>query len=139
MHDSFFSLCGTSPHNLLYNVLDNCFLSIAKRLNAGSLRVPSSARGTAMPIKFQFLRSKGGPARSVPYLPRVGIYIDFGNRLLAIRAVPVIETLVNCISRGIAPRHASKVIKEQCEEINFPSFEQQAVIDVVAEEVAKKT
>lgn len=90
-----------------------------------------------MPIKFQFLRTKPGPSRSVPFLPRIGIYVDFGNRLLAIRAVPVIETIVNCISRGIGPAKAGKVVEEQCEEINFPDFERQSVIDVIAKEVPK--
>ncbi len=83
-------------------------------------------------------RSKRTRSRKLPYLPRIGIVIDFGGRRISYRQAPIIETILNLIERGASRSNFDKIITEQLYEIALPSFAKKKTVNVKAKTISSR-
>jgi hypothetical protein len=76
-------------------------------------------------------REKKPPSatRKCPWIPRVGLYIDFGNFVFGFRQISLLEAMLNLPERGITMAQLLKVLKEQAQDIQFPSLKKREILD----------
>ena len=89
-----------------------------------------------MPFDFHVQKRKPSPTRKLPYLPRIGLYVDFGARELTLKYVPLLESLLNVAEQPkVTVAAFSRVVKQQIGEVAFPKLKRQKTIDVRAHPV----
>ena len=81
---------------------------------------------------FRMDRSDKSRSRKLPFLPRIGIVIDFGGRQFSFRHAPLVETLWNLLERGPNRSNLEKIVTEQLYEISLPSLVRKKTVDVKA-------
>jgi hypothetical protein len=76
-------------------------------------------------------KSKRTATRKLPFLPRVGLTVDFAGRHFAFRYAPMLETLMNVRERGFSVKNALSVLRAQLDEVGFPSLAPRKAVSVV--------
>jgi hypothetical protein len=74
-----------------------------------------------MGVSFEVDKKKPSKTRKLPFLPRVGIYVDFGGREFVYKQTSLLETALNLQERGITMANWVKLMVEQFAEIEFPT------------------
>lgn len=60
--------------------------------------------------------------RKLPFLPRIGLTFEIGNRQIVFRSAPLLETFLNVWQRGLSPKNLMDVGLEELSEINLPQI-----------------
>ena len=66
-------------------------------------------------------KSEPSKTRRLPFLPRIGLFIDIAGRQITYRQVPITETLLNLRDVGFSMANLMKVAAKQFNEIKFPN------------------
>jgi long-subunit acyl-CoA synthetase (AMP-forming) len=75
-----------------------------------------------MAIAFTISKIKASSSRKLPLLPRLGLVVDFAGMQVAIRSVPMIETLLAARAKGgISLNNLRTVATEALEEVRMPA------------------
>lgn len=75
-----------------------------------------------MAIAFTISKIKASSSRKLPLLPRLGLVVDFAGMQVAIRSVPMIETLLAARAKGgISLSNLRTVATEALEEVRMPA------------------
>ena len=85
-----------------------------------------------MGIQFEVDKKKPSKTRKLPFLPRIGIYIDFGGREFVYKQTSLLETALNLQERGISMSNWMKLMVEQFSEIEFPAKKKNKTITTSA-------
>lgn len=72
-----------------------------------------------MASEIQINKSKKSKTRKLPFLPRIGLYIDVAGYEVFIKNAPLGETLWNLYERGFSTTNLTKVAREQLKEIKM--------------------
>jgi hypothetical protein len=88
---------------------------------------------------FRVDRSEKSRSRKFPWLPRVGLVIDFAGRRFSLRHAPLIETIMNLLERGPTRSNLEKIVTEQLYEISLPSLIRKKTVDVKSRTIHNKT
>jgi hypothetical protein len=64
-------------------------------------------------------KSKPSRVKRLPFLPRVGIFVDFGGREFSYRQAPLLETLYNLRGKRFNLKNLLGVAFQQLREINL--------------------
>jgi len=70
--------------------------------------------------------------RRIPFLPRIGIVVELGDKRLAYKYVPVIETIVNLLDGPLTLSRLKNIVKNQFAELQFPSHKEKTTFDTTA-------
>jgi hypothetical protein len=89
-----------------------------------------------MPLHIQVERKKASKTRKLPFLPRLGIYLDVGGREIIYKQAPVLETVMNLKERGMSIANLFKIAIEQMAEIEFPAAKKGKTINTSARTVS---
>ncbi|MFY7927926.1 MAG: hypothetical protein ACOVS5_03565 [Oligoflexus sp.] len=81
---------------------------------------------------FRVDRCEKSRSRKFPWLPRVGIVVDFAGRRFSLRHAPLLETLMNLFERGPTRSNLEKIVTEQLYEISLPSLIRKKTVNVKA-------
>lgn len=73
-----------------------------------------------MASMLRLLKAETTKLRRVKFLPRVGLTVELGGRVLVFKHTPALETLLNLKARGFSLKNLSKLAIEELEEIRFP-------------------
>ncbi len=65
---------------------------------------------------------KPSKTRRVPFLPRIGLTFEIGNRQVVFRSAPLLETFLNVWRRGFSQKTMMEVGMEELSEINLPKI-----------------
>ncbi len=63
---------------------------------------------------------KKSKTRKLPFLPRIGLTLELGNRQIVFRSAPLLETVLNVWQRGFSQKNLMEVGLEELSEINLP-------------------
>lgn len=85
-----------------------------------------------MGLFFKKEEIKASKIKRIPFLPRVGIVVEFGNKRFAYKYVPVMETILNLIDGPITLSRFKTVMRNQFGELQFPTFKEKTVYDTTA-------
>ena len=88
---------------------------------------------------FRVDRSEKSRSRKLPFLPRIGLVIDFGGRRFSFRHAPLLETLLNLLERGANRSNLQKIVTEQLYEISLPSLSRKKTVNVKARTIHMQT
>jgi len=92
-----------------------------------------------MGIQFETDKIKPTKTRRLPFLPRIGIYVDFGGREFSYKQTSILETAINLQERGLTMANLLKVTVEQFAEIQFPKKKKAKTINTSATTISIKT
>ncbi len=87
---------------------------------------------------FRVDRSEKSRSRKFPWLPRVGVVVDFAGRRFSFRHAPLFETVMNLLERGLTRSNLEKIVTEQLYEISLPSLIRKRTVDVKARTIHHK-
>lgn len=73
-----------------------------------------------MATMFSMHKSERTKLRRLPFLPRIGIVVDFAGQRLTLKHAPLLETALNLRDRGFNLKNLRKVLAEELNEIRFP-------------------
>ncbi|MDD9950975.1 MAG: hypothetical protein OXT67_05355 [Zetaproteobacteria bacterium] len=89
-----------------------------------------------MGLFFSTEKRKKTGTRKLPFLPRVGIYIDFAGYEVVLKHVPIMETLVNINPYHLTRAKLQQVMAMQMDEVNFPTKPKEVIITAIARTIA---
>lgn len=89
-----------------------------------------------MSVEFFHKRRKKTKSRQLPYLPRIGIYVDWAGYESVFKFAPLMEAFMSLPERGMSVYQLIKVSKEQLSEIKFPKVTKEVTIDTTAKTVS---
>lgn len=73
-----------------------------------------------MASMLRLLRAESSKLRRVKFLPRVGVTVELGDRVLVFKHTPALETFMNLKDRGLSLKNLMKLATDELEEIRFP-------------------
>ncbi len=73
-----------------------------------------------MTTMLRLLKAESTKLRRVKLLPRIGLTIDLGGRILVFKSTPALETFLNLKDRGLALKNLAKLAIDEMDEIRFP-------------------
>lgn len=73
-----------------------------------------------MATMFSMHKAERTKLRRLPFLPRIGIVVDFAGQRLTIKHAPLLETALNLKDRGFNLKNLRKVLTDELNEIRFP-------------------
>ncbi len=73
-----------------------------------------------MTTMLRLLKAESTKLRRVKFLPRIGLTIDLGGRILVFKSTPALETFLNLKDRGLALKNLAKLAIDEMDEIRFP-------------------
>jgi hypothetical protein len=73
-----------------------------------------------MATMLRLLKAESAMLRRVQFLPRVGMTVELGGRVLVFKHTPTLETLLNLKDRGFSLKNLTKLAIEELEEIRYP-------------------
>ncbi|RYZ76081.1 MAG: hypothetical protein EOP04_32490 [Proteobacteria bacterium] len=88
---------------------------------------------------FRVDKTDKSRSRKFPFLPRVGIVIDFAGKSYSFRHAPLMETLLNLLERGPSRANLQKIVTEQLYEISLPSLIRKKTVNVKARTIHVQT
>ena len=88
---------------------------------------------------FYKSKKKNDKTRKIPWLPRIGLYVDIGGYELMFKKVPAMETLLNVLERGMTYAQLKRVEREQFSEISFPKVKKSKVYQTTARTISVKS
>lgn len=91
-----------------------------------------------MSSEFFAEKIKQSPSRKLPFLPRVGVVVEFGKRRFTFRHVPLLETLAILLERGPTVLNFRRIIKEQMNEISLNDKPKKRTVDVEARTISSR-
>ena len=91
-----------------------------------------------MATEFLARRKKLSKTRKLPFLPRVGVYIDVAGYEVVYKIVPFFETLANLVSEHLSPASLRRVRNQQLAEVQFPTPGVQDVLDTTHRTVSSR-
>lgn len=89
-----------------------------------------------MGVLFSSQKKHASRLRKTPWLPRLGIYIDIAGYELTLKQVPLLETAINLVERGLNLAQLRKIRREQFSEIKFPNKPKKEVIQTTARTIS---
>lgn len=81
---------------------------------------------------------KPTPTRKVPFLPRIGVTVDFAGRRFCYRYVPFFETLANLLDATPSLSRLQSLLKEQFGEVQLSAKPQDKTVDVKARTISRQ-
>lgn len=81
---------------------------------------------------------KPTPTRKAPFLPRIGLTVDFAGRRFCYRYVPFFETLANLLETGPSFSALQRLLKEQFGEVRLSDKPGDKTVDVKARTISRK-
>lgn len=81
---------------------------------------------------------KPTPTRKAPFLPRIGLTVDFAGRRFCYRYVPFFETLANLLATGPSLSAFQRLLKEQFGEVRLSEKPRDKTLDVKARTVSRQ-
>jgi hypothetical protein len=85
-----------------------------------------------MPFEYYLEKkdSKLKPNR-LKWLPRFGLYLDFGGYEVYLKYTPLFETIVEAFNSGkITKNQIQHILKKQLQEIHFPLTGKKIIVDI---------
>lgn len=77
-----------------------------------------------------FIQKKANDAgRSLPYLPRVGVYIDFAGLELVFKKTSFLEAIIEVAENNLHPSNLYRISRKHLAQIRFPQLRRTEVID----------
>lgn len=73
-----------------------------------------------MPIRLEYQKSKPSKTRKLPYLPRIGVVVDFAHWTVTYKQTPILETAANLVNEHVNIPKILQVVEKQFSEIKFP-------------------
>lgn len=99
-------------------------------------RIERSGTAKALGLFYEIGRlKKQSKTRKLPYLPRLGLVIDFAGYELTLKFAPFLEAVLSLPERGFSSQNLTDITAEQFDEIAFHSKDSQAVINTSAKSV----
>jgi hypothetical protein len=75
----------------------------------------------------------------LPFLPRIGVVVDFGGRQFVYRHAPILEALVNMRKTGFSLRNLLDISFEQLKEIKLPDLPSKLIKNPSSERKSSST
>ena len=75
-----------------------------------------------MANQFCINKIKKSKTRKLPFLPRIGLTVELGNRQFVLRSAPLLETILNTVERGFSIKNMMDVGFEELKEIKLPAL-----------------
>ena len=89
---------------------------------------------------FSIEKKPDSKLRKIPFLPRIGIYIDVAGYEIVFKKAPILEALFNLLEGGgLKMRNIKNISKQQLSEIQFPSFKKLRVVNTSARTISVET
>ncbi len=73
-----------------------------------------------MASMLRILKAESTKLRRVKFLPRIGLTVEMGGRVLVFKHTPALETFLNLKQRGLTLKNLGKLAIDELEEIRFP-------------------
>lgn len=89
-----------------------------------------------MSVEFFNRKRKKTKSRQLPFLPRIGIYVDWAGYESVFKFAPPIEAAMLLPERGMSVYQLIKISKEQLSEIKFPKVTKEVTIDTTAKTIS---
>jgi hypothetical protein len=82
-------------------------------------------KGICMAWEVFGQKKKPSYLRKAPFLPRIGLYVDWMGYEVILKRVPMVETLLNALQTAVQTRQftnstTERIVREQLAEIKFP-------------------
>ena len=78
---------------------------------------------------FHSQRKRSSTRRKLPYLPRVGLYVDFAGYEMMFKHAPLMEAVVELLDKGWPLSQLDNIRKKHLSEIQFPVIRKAKVIE----------
>ena len=82
-----------------------------------------------MPLMFHIQKKKPSASRTLPFLPRLGIYLDIAGYELVFKSTPFLEAVIELVEKGLPPSQLQKIAKKHLAEIQFPLLKKSSVVE----------
>lgn len=92
-----------------------------------------------MAIFFRSEKTKPSKTRKLPFLPRVGFFLEVGNRRITFKQAPILEAVAELVeSQKMDLLSFLKFSKQQLDEIQFTEEKPGTTIDTQAKDLDSK-
>lgn len=81
---------------------------------------------------------KPTPTRKTPFLPRIGLTVDFAGRRFCYRYVPLFETLANLLETRPSLSALQRLLREQFGEVRLSDKPSDQTVDVKARTISRQ-
>lgn len=88
--------------------------------------------------EFFFEKVKPTRTRKAPFLPRIGLTVDFAGRRFCYRYVPFFETLANLLQAGPSLSAFQRLLREQFGEVRLSQKPDAKTVDVKARTISRQ-
>lgn len=92
-----------------------------------------------MGLLFSSDKRQKSSTRKLPFLPRIGIYVDFAGYEFVMKHVPLLETLFNINPYHLTRAKLEQVISAQLDEVIFPPKKKEVVVSALARTISVQT
>ena len=89
-----------------------------------------------MGLLFSSEKRQKSSTRKLPFLPRIGIYVDFCGYEFVLKHVPLLETLLNINPYHLTRAKLEQVIANQLDEVVFPPKKKEIIVSALARTIS---
>lgn len=92
-----------------------------------------------MSTDFYAKKKKASKLRKMPFLPRIGLYVDVAGYEVVFKYAPFLEAIASLVGQPMGLSQLKKISKEQLAEIKFPKISPGKIFDTTAQTITVRS